>query len=139
MANSARKGGNSGAVKITEYATPTLIDSLAIGGMLALYGAGVASPWVVPGSDIWSVLTQYFPGGPERFLWITQNVVKWLALTHAVETILFDQLRMRKHGVPRFSALWWKWEISVFIEGIGAWRRIGNVIAQKKKQQLKRK
>lgn len=139
MAGNSRKGSNSGAMKITEFAAPAPVDCLVIGGMLVLYGAGAISPWVVPGSDIWKTLTEYFPGGPERFLWITQNIVKWLAITHAVETLLFDQLRLRKYGVPRFSALWWKWEVSVFIEGIGAWKRIGQLVSQKKQQQVKKR
>jgi hypothetical protein len=135
MAGNARKSGNPGSITITEFARPGAIDWVAIAAILTLYGAGVATPWIVPGSKAWDLLKELFPGGPEQFFWIMRNVVKWLALVHAFEAVLFDQIRMRKHGVPRWSALWWKWEISCFVEGIGAWKRIGKVIAQK---QLKR-
>lgn len=87
--------------------------------MLTLYGAGVASPYIVPGSKLWALLEDYVPGGASRVLWIARNIVPWLALAHALESVLFDQLRMRKYGVPRWSLLWWKWELSCFIEGVG--------------------
>lgn len=124
-------------VTITKYAPPKLADWIAISGILALYGSGVAAPWISPDTKIWDLLTQYFPGGPARFLWIASTIVPVLALTHALESLLFDRFRMQKHGVPRWSALWWKWEISCFVEGIGAWKRIGEVIA--KQGSLKRK
>ncbi|KAJ4163563.1 hypothetical protein LMH87_005284 [Akanthomyces muscarius] len=128
----------SAPVQITEYVWPRATGEwLAGGGTLALYAAGLASRWVVPGSALWDLLAQYFPGGPDAFLWITRNVVFWLAAAHAAEVLLFDQLRLRRHGVPRWSALWFKWQLSVFIEGIGAWGRIGKVIAAK--QGLKSK
>ncbi|TQV97039.1 hypothetical protein IF1G_04279 [Cordyceps javanica] len=119
-------------VQITEYVWPRATGEwLAAGGTLALYAAGVASRWAVPGSGLWALLERYFPGGPEAFLWVARNVVFWLAAAHAAEVLLFDRLRLRRHGVPRWSAVWWKWSLSVFVEGIGAWGRVGRVIAEK--------
>ncbi|KAM3501489.1 hypothetical protein MY10362_005512 [Beauveria mimosiformis] len=123
---------SSSPVRITEYVWPrTTVEWLSGGGTLTLYAVGLASRWVTPGSALWDLVARYFPGGPDAFLWIARNVVFWLAAAHAAEVLLFDQLRLRKHGVPRWSALWWKWQLSVFIEGVGAWGRIGKVIAEK--------
>ncbi|ATY59690.1 hypothetical protein A9K55_003447 [Cordyceps militaris] len=119
-------------VTITEYVWPRAVPEwLGGGGILALYAVGIASRWAVPGSSLHALLERSFPGGADTFVWIAHNVVFWLAAAHAVEVLLFDSLRLRRHGVPRWSALWWKWELSVFIEGIGAWGRIGKVIQEK--------
>lgn len=83
---------------------------------------------------IWNLLTQYFPGDPEWVVWIGRTLVPLLALAHAGEVVMFDQLRLRRHGVRRWSRVWWMWEISCAVEGIRAWKRIDGVIADKKKE-----
>lgn len=123
------------AVRITDFAAPKPGDYIAISAILFLYGAGVASAsgHLAPGTPIWDLAERILPGSAERILWAARNISPWLALVHGFEALLFDQLRMKAHGVPRFSALWWKWEIACFIEGLGAWKRIGGVIAKKTK------
>lgn len=132
MTSHRRNNVNTGAITITEYATPSPLDWFAIGCMLALFGSGAASPWIIPGSQIWKLLTQYFPGGAEQALWMARTLVPLLALAHAGEVVLFDQLRMQRHGVRRWSRVWWMWEISCAVEGIRAWKRIDRVVKHKK-------
>ncbi|CEJ82948.1 hypothetical protein VHEMI02986 [[Torrubiella] hemipterigena] len=124
------------ALRITEFAAPKTPDCIAIGAILFLYGAGVASAsgHFAPGTALWETAERLLPGSAEKLLWVAQKIVPWLALVHGIEAVLFDQLRMKAYGVPRFSALWWKWEISCFIEGLGSWKRIGKVIADKQKR-----
>jgi hypothetical protein len=134
MNSHRRNNVNTSAIAITEYAMPSPLDWFAIGCMLALFGTGVASPWITPGNHIWNLLTQYFPGGAEWVVWIGRTLVPLLALAHAGEVVMFDQLRMRRYGVRRGSRIWWMWEISCAVEGIRAWKRVDGVIAHKKKE-----
>lgn len=121
-------------VQVTKYVPPRAAPEwLAAGGILALYAAGLTSGYVTPDSTFWAVLKEYVPGGPERYLWIIRRAFAVIASSHAFEVLLFDQLRMRKHGVPRWSAVWWKWEATVFVEGIGAWKRFADFVSR---QQL---
>lgn len=129
-----RNNANTSTITITEYATPSPLDWINIICMLALFSSAVASHCITPGDQIWNLLTQYIPGGPERVLWIARTLVPLLALAHAAETVLFDRLRMQRHGVMRWSGLWWKWEISCFVEGIRVWKRIDKVVAHEKKE-----
>lgn len=131
MTNHSRQNADSTTTIITEFAAPGAIDWIAISGMLSLYGSGLAAPYITPGSKIWDLLLEHAPFSPNRLVWVARTVVPLLALVHAFEAVLFDQLRMRRHGVRRWSALWWKWEFSCFVEGVGAWVRIGKVIAEK--------
>lgn len=127
---------SSAAVQVTEFIWPRATGEwVAASGTLALYLTGLVAPsLVVPGSAAWDLLADYFPGGgPSTFLWLVKRLFYIIAAAHAGEMILFDLLRLRKHGVARFSALWWKWELCVFIEGIAAWVRIGKYIARKEK------
>ncbi|OBT79626.1 hypothetical protein VF21_01364 [Pseudogymnoascus sp. 05NY08] len=137
MATYRHNNINSSSITITEYTMPSPLDWFAIGCMLALFGTGVASPWITPGDQIWNLLTQYFPGGPEWVVWIGQTLVPLLALAHVAEVAMFDHLRMRRHGVRRWSRVWWMWEISCAVEGIRAWKRIDRMIAHKMEKQSK--
>ncbi|OBT83610.1 hypothetical protein VE02_07505 [Pseudogymnoascus sp. 03VT05] len=90
MATHRRNNVNASNITITEYTMPPPLDWFAIGCMLALFGTGVASPWITPGDQIWNLLTQYFPGGPEWVVWIGRTLVPLLALAHVAEVVLFD-------------------------------------------------
>ncbi|OAA73370.1 hypothetical protein ISF_00271 [Cordyceps fumosorosea ARSEF 2679] len=119
-------------VKITEYVGPTAVgERIAAAVILAAYAAGIASRWAVPGSTLWGLLENHAPGGAENAVRIARYGALLLAAAHGAEVLLFDQLRMRKHGVPRWSGVWWQWQLSVFVEGMGAWARIGKLIAKK--------
>ncbi|KAF3491701.1 uncharacterized protein GIQ15_01218 [Arthroderma uncinatum] len=134
MKNHRRNNVNASAITVTEYTMPSPLDWFQIVFILALYGSGVASAWITPGDNAWNLLTQYFPGGPEWGLWFIRTLVSLVALAHALEVVLFDQWRMQKHGVRRWSTLWWMWEISCFVEGVRTWNRIDKAIADKKKE-----
>lgn len=121
-------------VKITKYAPPTAPDAFVLVTLLGLYGLGASAPWITPGTEVWGLLNQHVPGGAERVVWVARTVVPLIVGAHLLEAIVFDILRLQRHGVPRFSALWWKWEISTFLEGMAVWKRVGKVIAAAEKE-----
>jgi len=40
-----------------------------------------------------------------------------------VECVWIQKTRLRKHGVMTGTALWWKWIVATFIEGVGSVKR----------------
>lgn len=126
-----RLGGIS-EVQITAYARPRGFDWVVFGGVLWYFFNAATLPLVVPGSRVWDILTVVFPGGPLWFRWIVRAIFVPVVALHLTEAVLFDRKRMQRHGVQRWSGLWWKWELSCFIEGLAAWHRIDGIIAQKK-------
>lgn len=126
-------------IRITEFTGPNALEFFIGSNIVALYAAGLVAPYIVPGTQAWDLLKEYSPVEPAKALWYITVIAAVTAAAHLFEALLFDQLRMRKYGVPRLSGLWWKWEISCFIEGIGAWKRIGKAIAIKEKQAGGRK
>lgn len=121
------------AVTITEYVGPRgASEKVAFVVILGLYAAGLAARTVVvPGSTAFSLLVDYFPGGPATFLRVTRGLAGGLAAVHALEALAFARLRLLSHGVPRFSKLWWQWTLSVFVEGFPVWARFGKLVAEK--------
>lgn len=121
-------------VYITEYVPPQGLD-IVIFGAVIIYFASVASlPWVVPGSGFWKILTAVFPGGPEWFRWTVRVLFFPVVAIHSVEAFAFDR-KLQRHGVDRWSHLWWLWVSSCFVEGFCSFRRTNSVIAQKRAQK----
>lgn len=79
---------------------------------------------------------------PAVFAWLWR-VQPWalypLLVTHVVETVVMDRTRLRRHSVPRLSGLWWKWFVSTFVEGFGAFHRVDEMIAGERKKKEKAK
>jgi len=87
---------------------------------------------MLPGTFWYDTVLKWFPGGPETFLWLVKGIQPVVLAIHIGETWLLDRTRLRKYGVLRGSALWWKWVVSCLIEGFGCFQRIDGMIKQKK-------
>lgn len=48
---------------------------------------------------------------------------------HALEAPLFAATKLRKHGVPFFSVLWWKWVLACCVGGVAAWKHFALTVA----------
>ncbi|EHK16752.1 uncharacterized protein TRIVIDRAFT_184116 [Trichoderma virens Gv29-8] len=131
----AREALGISDIYLTEYAWPRGFDWVPLGGVVFYYICCVGLPWVVPGSGIWDTLEVVFPGGPEWFLWIVRTIF-WIVFgIHVVEVFLLDRWRLQKHGVPRFSRVWWAWTSNIFFEGVTTWNRLDSIIAAKRAEK----
>lgn len=129
----ARKALGISDVIVTEYRAPIPVE-LAVFCSVAFYFFCAASlPWFLPGTTAWRVVDTIFPGGAAGYRWLVRALFWPVMAIHATEAFLFDRWRLRKYSVERWSSLWWTWELSCFIEGLGAWRRIDRLVAEKQK------
>lgn len=127
----AREALGLSDVYITEYATPRGFDYVPFLGVVFYFVCATGLPWVVPGSLPWAVLETVFPGGPEWFRWTVKTIFWPVMGIHIAEAVWVDQSRLQKHGVARWSWLWWAWTSGIFFEGVTAWGRLDRMIAEK--------
>ncbi|KAE8144983.1 hypothetical protein BDV25DRAFT_165626 [Aspergillus avenaceus] len=59
--------------------------------------------------------------------------------THCVEAVLFAVKRLKPHGVPIFTGVWFAWTATVIIEGAVAWRRFKRVVNDERERKEHRK
>ncbi|PHH85571.1 hypothetical protein CDD83_233 [Cordyceps sp. RAO-2017] len=87
-------------------------------------------PWTEPGTRVWRAADALFPGGAPLYRRLVRALCLPVLALHAAEACYFDR-RLRRHGVDRWSALWWRWASSCFVEGVMAFRRFDAVVARK--------
>lgn len=115
---------------ISEYAGPAGSDFIVIFGVVTVTLLTAASPWIVPGSHAWVVLDAYIPGGAPRFVTFIKAIFGFMFGVHLVEGYFFDR-KLQRHGVDRWSKLWWTWEHGCFWEGMFCVQRLDRLVAAK--------
>lgn len=117
---------HSDPVKVTTFPISARhVTSMAVTAL----GLALASrrEFIAPGSPIYDYLLQ----SPQAAL-TAAKVQDWtffvLMYGHACEVPLFAVTKLRKHGVPFFSCLWWKWAASCFIGGVNTWKHFADTV-----------
>ena len=90
-----------------------------------------------PGSLFYDYLLKFVPDFAKFCHTIQPYLLPGILMIHTTETAHMISSRLEKHSVPRFSALWWKWVISAFFEGVGAFRRIDRIVADEEDLKAK--
>lgn len=94
----------------------------------------------MPGTVVYDRVLGWFPfGGAEGYMRIARIAGPLTLAIHIGETFMLDRLRLRKHGVERGTALWWKWVGSCIVEGFGCFQRIDATVLRKKLEAEKAK
>ena len=77
---------------------------------------------------------------PAPFLYDIRPYLFWgMVGVHGMEVGFFSFMRLARHGVRPFSAVWLAWLCSVFVEGVGAWVRFdGMVNIEKERAHVKK-
>lgn len=135
MDNTARVALGVDPVNLTEWARPRGFDLVVAGGVVFWFACWLALPLVVPGTALHRFLDSYFPGGAERHRVVVKALELPMLLTHSAEVLLFDQIRLKRYGVPRFSGLWWKWSVNCFIEGFPTFARSKALVEKKQAEK----
>jgi len=132
MDREARLALDISDVRITAYEGPASVPQVVIFGLcLFTFVVFATKAWILPGTWFYDKVLPYFPGGPKVFLKICE-VIAWPVLVlHAGEAYWLDRSRLRKHGVERGSALWYKWVVSCFVEGVGSFWRVDAMVKSK--------
>ncbi|MCJ1389567.1 hypothetical protein MMC18_002424 [Xylographa bjoerkii] len=90
-----------------------------------------------PGSFLYDYLLKSLPDFAKFCHTIQPYLLPGVLMIHATEAAHMASSRLDKHSVPRFSTLWWKWVISAFFEGIGAFRRLDQIVAHEEDLKAK--
>lgn len=132
MDREAREGLDISNIRITAYEPPRKPAHVIVFGLCAMtFTFFLTRHKIVPGTWFYDIVLPWFPGGPEGFHWTVNLVFLPTLVIHAFEGFWFDRTRLRKHGVERGSALWFKWMASVCIEGFGCFQRIDTTVKRK--------
>jgi hypothetical protein len=138
MDREARAALGISSIRITEYERPKSALHITIFSLCVLtFVIFTTRQWIVEGMWVYDNVLPWFPGGPEWFLWIAKMIALPVLAIHLSEAYTLDKTRLRRHGVERGSALWWKWISSCFIEGFGCFARIDDTVKRKELEALK--
>ena len=134
-------GHGDGVVVVNEYMAPRVPLDLAIFVAVLGYYAAYGLVWMgyfTEGSAASRVVEGLrFPGGVEQFTWLVEAIFVPVVALHVFETWLLERTKLQKFGVRRGSAVWWKWVVSVFIEGAMAFKRFDLVVEKVRAQGKK--
>lgn len=84
--------------------------------------------FIAPGSVIYEALIKS-PEAAQTAAKIQNFAFLFVIGSHALEVPLFAATKLRKHGVPFFSVLWWKWAVACFIGGVNCWKHFALTVA----------
>ena len=127
-------------VSLDTYQPPRPItEALVFVSVMFYFFCYATLPLVVPGTRIFRLLDDFWPAprGALSYRWLVKMMLWPVLGIHATEAVLLERLRMKPYGVQRFSALWWKWEVSCFIEGFGAFARSKAIVERKREEKEK--
>ncbi|KAI5462173.1 hypothetical protein BGZ63DRAFT_383163 [Mariannaea sp. PMI_226] len=137
MANTARDALGLSDIVITTYTPPEGFGLVVVSSVLFYFLCAATLPWVGPESPVWPYLQAYFPGGPERYQWVV-NVIFWPVIgIHVFECTIFEG-KLKKHGVQRFTAVWFAWQLTTFVEGYTSFKRLDSVVAEIEEKKAKK-
>ncbi|KAK7413064.1 hypothetical protein QQX98_008072 [Neonectria punicea] len=134
MAGTAREALGLSDIVVTSFTPPQGFGAVVFGAVVFYFFCAATLPWVVPESPVWPLLEAGFPGGAETFRWVVKTIFWPVVGIHAVECYLFEG-RLKKHGVEKFTGLWWAWQSCCFLEGLTSFKRIDAVVAQKRAEK----
>ena len=136
MDAAARRALGMGDVYLTRHRWPDRpFDAVLFCAVLFYFFCAATLPWVRPGSAPWTALSLLGRDVPAGYRWLVKVIFVPVIGIHATEAVLFERRRMQRHGVERWSGLWWRWMICVTIEGLTAWQRSDRVLASLRAQK----
>ncbi len=140
MHNECLRGLDLSDIKITTYRPPkTLIHRITFLAVVLTMLSFSRRAHFLPESLFYETLRLDFV---PRFAWFCLTIQPWLITAmlgiHVTETVWMARTRLRRHGVERWSRLWWIWVGSCFIEGVGSFQRIDGMVRDKEEEIKKR-
>lgn len=120
---------NPKPVKVTSFPLrnqPGRIAGYTIGAALITLISRRA--FIAPGSILYDTLIKT-PEAAQTAAKVQDWAFWFVVGSHAIEAPLFAATKLRKHGVPFFSVLWWKWVVACFVGGIAAWKHFALTVA----------
>ncbi|KZZ91413.1 hypothetical protein AAL_06649 [Moelleriella libera RCEF 2490] len=139
MDATARAGLGISDILMDRYYGPGFFDKCLMGLVVFYFFCLFSLPWFVPGTRAWKFVSTYLPFTPEFWRWEIKFVFWPTQIVHLAENFYLDYSRLGKHGIDRWSPVWWQWIVSNYFEGIMAYRRFDRVIAAKRAEKEAKK
>lgn len=128
-------GLNRSNITVKRYAKPTGFTVLVLCMVILNLSVFPRRENFLPGSLVYDNILVYTPGFA-RFCLRMRPLVLFLILSlHPAETLYMHTSRLRKHTVPTFSALWWKWIVSTLGEGYPAFVRFNRIVEEEERKK----
>ena len=139
MDTAAREALGISDIIVTSYRAPNAIELVVMCSVAFYFFCAGSLPWFLPGTKAWRIVDGFFPYGAAGYRWLVRAIFFPVLGIHLSEAFLFDRWRLGRYSVERWTPLWWVWEMSCFVEGLGAWRRIDRVVADKRAEKESKK
>lgn len=81
-----------------------------------------SASYIEPRGWAYTYILRYINGLPEFTQRFRLVIVGLMVLIHGGEAF-YMTVKLKRHSVPIFSAIWWAWVIDNFSEGFGAFQR----------------
>lgn len=120
-----------GPTTLTEYRAPRGLGAAVFAGVTLYAVCWATLDAVVPGTTAWRLLADYWPGGVDVYRAVVQLLFWPVVVAHLAEAAIFDQVRMARYNVPRFSRLWFVWMLNCLVEGYPTFQRVDAVMKEK--------
>ena len=135
----AVKGLKRSSITVKKYIKPSGVWAVIFIAAALTFAAFSKRSNFKSGSLLYDYLLQYAPGFA-KWCYTIQPLLMFLMIPiHGGESIYMAAGRLKRHSVPKFSAVWWKWVSSTFIEGFGAFIRFDTIIKEEERKTAKAK
>lgn len=128
-------GLNRSNITVKKYAKPTGLMWLHLLLVIVIVSVFPRRENLQPGSWVYDNILVYAPGFARFCLQMRPFTLFVMLALHSTEPLYMHMSRLRKHTVPTFSALWWKWIASTFVEGYPAFIRFNRIIRQEERKR----
>ncbi|KXJ90865.1 hypothetical protein Micbo1qcDRAFT_225749 [Microdochium bolleyi] len=118
-------------VRVDDFPLPSRANIRGILASAALMYASARPSLLEPGSVLHDRLLAGRAQATSVSRWAQLGLFYFLFGAHTLEMLGFAYVRLRRHGVPIFSVLGFKWLLSVFVGGQYAWAHFDEVVAKK--------
>jgi hypothetical protein len=91
----------------------------------------------VEGSLMHHAVLKYLPPSFLRFSYVVQPLLFYImAAVHLSEAGWMAYSRLKRHRMALMGGLWWKWILSTFVEGYGAFLRFDELVRKEEERGL---
>ncbi|MCJ1227283.1 hypothetical protein MMC12_003938 [Toensbergia leucococca] len=139
MDSEAVAGLNRSSITVKKYKRPKGFMAVVFIASACTFVAFSKRSNFLPGSWLYDIILKHVPDFAQWCHKIQPLVIYPMLAIHGSETVYLEKSRLQKHNVPRFSKLWWKWVLSTFLEGFGAFVRIDRIVKEEEAKKAKAK
>ncbi|KAI1097303.1 hypothetical protein F4804DRAFT_327992 [Jackrogersella minutella] len=105
------------SVRVGAFTPPVGVGKFSFAGVTLYILALATYPLVAPGTAAWGHLDEFWPGGAAGYTWLVRALFVPVIIVHITEAWWLGHTRLEKHGVERWTPLWWRWTACTFVEG----------------------